>query len=210
MGSDPMGLDELLARDGLPPGERILIRAQALILPGCWQDLGACFDRARRDGVPRSHLEELLLQAILFCGFPRIIHAFRVLEDSWPAQQPPPANAPPTRERVQAGQELFAAIYGENAETVQGMLRGYHGELHDFVLDTAYGRILARPGLEPRIRELVAVAALAVMEQVPQLVAHGRGAMHFGADGDQVFEAIYTALGDTGEARRLQRKVAGV
>ena len=31
------------------------------------------------------------------------------------------------------------------------MLRGYHAELHDFVLDTAYGRILSRSALEPRL-----------------------------------------------------------
>jgi alkylhydroperoxidase/carboxymuconolactone decarboxylase family protein YurZ len=90
------------------------------------------------------------------------------------------------------------------------MLKSYHGELHDFVLDTAYGRILSRRGLAPRIRELIAVAALAVMDQIPQLVAHGRGAMHFGADKEQVFEAVYTALQDPGEARRLQRKVVGL
>lgn len=202
-----MGLDELLARDGLPPGERILIRAQALIWPGSWEELAACFVRARRDRVPRNHLEELLLQATLFCGFPRIVHAFQVLEESWPAPAPPTADAIPPQDRAQAGQELFAAIYQENTEAVQGMLRSYHGELHDFVLDTAYGRILSRAGLSPRIRELIAVGALAVLDQVPQLVAHGRGAMHFGADAKQVFEAIYTALGDEGKAKRLQRKI---
>jgi alkylhydroperoxidase/carboxymuconolactone decarboxylase family protein YurZ len=205
-----MGLDELLARGGLPAGERLLIRAQALIWPGRWEDLAACFTRAQAEQVPRSHLEELLLQAILFCGFPRVIHGFRVLEESWPAPQPPAANAPPPQDRVQAGQELFTAIYQDKADTVQAMLKSYHGELHDFVLDTAYGRILSRSGLPPRTRELIAVGALAVMDQIPQLVAHGRGALHFGAEEEQVFEAIYTALGDTGEARRLQRKVVGV
>lgn len=204
-----MELAELLARPGLAPGERILIRAQAVIWPGHWEELAACFAQARDDGVPRTHLEELLLQAILFCGFPRIVHAFRVLEESWPALQPPAADAPPAQDRVAAGRELFGAIYRNNTDEVQAMLKHYHGELHDFVLDTAYGRILSRPGLAPRIRELIAVGALAVMDQIPQLVAHGRGALQFGADKEQIFEAIYTALEDEGEARRLQRKVVG-
>ena len=60
-----MVLDDLLARDGLPAGERILIWAQTLIWPGRWEELAACFTRARDEGVPRGHLEELLLQAIL-------------------------------------------------------------------------------------------------------------------------------------------------
>lgn len=205
-----MELSKLLARGGLPAGERILARAQALIWPGRWEELAACFVRAREDGLPRSHLEELLLQAILFCGFPRIVRAFRVLEESWPAPEPPPADAPAPEDRVKAGRELFAAIYRDNADAVEAMLSRYHGELHDFVLDTAYGRILSRQGLSFRTRELIAVAALAVMDQIPQLVAHGRGAMHFGADGEQIFETIYTALQDAGKARQLQRRVVGV
>lgn len=204
-----MVLDDLLAREGLPAGERILIWAQALIWPGRWEELAACFDRARDDGVPRGHLEELLLQAILFCGFPRVVRAFRVLQESWPTEQPPVSGAPPLEDRAPAGHKLFAAIYQDNAESVQAMLKSYHAELHDFVLDTAYGRILSRPGLTPRLRELIAVAALVVMDQVPQLVAHGRGAMSFGADEEQVFEAIYTALQDLEEARGLQRRVVG-
>ncbi len=204
-----MALDDLLARQGLSAGERILIRAQALIWPGRWEELAACFVRARDDGVPRSHLEELLLQAILFCGFPRVIRAFRVFAEVWPAEQPPTGGAVPLQKQAHAGRELFATIYQENTESVRAMLRSYHGELHDFVLDTAYGRILSRQGLPPRTRELIAVAALAVMDQIPQLVAHGRGALNFGADGEQVFEAIYTALQDAEEARRLQRRIVG-
>ena len=205
----PMSLDDLLARPGLSAGERILIRAQVLIWPGRWDDLATCFARSRDDGVPRSHVEELLLQAVLFCGFPRVVRAFRVLQESWPAERPPTGGALPLQDQAAAGNELFAAIYRGNTESVRAMLQSYHGELHDFVLDTAYGRILSRRGLPPRTRELIAVGALAMMDQIPQLVAHGRGALNFGADEEQIFEAIYTALQDGEEAKKLTRRIVG-
>jgi 4-carboxymuconolactone decarboxylase len=87
------------------------------------------------------------------------------------------------------------------------MLRGCHGELHDFVLDTAYGRILSRPGLSPRMRELIAVGVLALTDQVPQMIAHGRGARKFGATVDELREAIYTGVEDEDRTSQLARRV---
>ena len=63
----------------------------------------------------------------------------------------------------------------------------------DFVLEAAYGRVLARPGLDALTRELLAVTALLALDQVPQLVAHARGALHFGADREAVAEAMRCA-----------------
>jgi AhpD family alkylhydroperoxidase len=88
------------------------------------------------------------------------------------------------------------------------MLATFHGELHAFVLDVAYGRILSRPALPPRDRELLAVAALAALQQTPQLVAHGRGAIHFGADPAALREALHVALAPDDDA--IERALAKI
>jgi len=203
-------LDALLERDGLPPTERLLVKIQACLWPGDHAALEVCLRKCRDHGVGREQVEELFLQAVLFCGFPRIVNAFRILADTWPSPPvtaAPPGGGIPESERKLAGLELFETIYADNAADVQAMLRGYHHELHDFVLDTAYGRILSRPGLEPRIRELVAVGVLALTNQVPQMIAHGRGARKFGATDEQLREAIYTATEDAELTAKLMRPI---
>ena len=70
------------------------------------------------------------------------------------------------------------------------MLRHYHVDFHDFVLESAYGRVLARPGLTACEREILACATLAAMDQIPQMVAHSRGARRFGASPEQLGEAL--------------------
>ncbi len=168
-------------RPGLTPRERILTTAIAAIAPADWTTLQACVDAAQQHGVPRGELTELLLQATLFFGFPRTVTAFATLVDRWPETTTPDANSIPHAAQRSSGEELFAGIYGDNTDAVHAMLQGYHPEFHDFVLESAYGRILSRPGLDVRMRELCAVAALGALEQIPQLVAHARGALKFGA-----------------------------
>jgi AhpD family alkylhydroperoxidase len=133
---------------------------------------------------------------VLFCGFPRVVTAFEQLGQAWPVPEPPHGGGLPAGERTAAGHALFAAIYGKNDAPVRAMLRRCHGEFHDFVLEAAYGRILARPGLPPHTRELLAVAALAAQGQERQFVAHARGALGFGSTRDELREVLVTVFGD--------------
>lgn len=202
-----LDLDALLERPDLAAGERLLIAAEAAIWPGDWERVAQCAQRARERGEPRARFEEMLLQAVLFFGFPRAITAFETLARCWPQPAAPVGGSLPDTEQADAGRALFASIYGRNTNAVRATLRGFHGELHDFVLDAAYGRILTRPGLPAALRELLAVGALAVSAQIPQLVAHGRGAIALGASAAAVREAIVTAIGDAGRAEELMRRV---
>ncbi len=200
-------LDALLARSGLPAGTRLLALATTSIARGDASALTAAIDCARTRGIARGEFEETLLQSVLFFGFPRAVTAFETLARAWPAAIAPQGGALPEDRRRDAGTALFDRIYGRNADAVHAMLRGYHGEFHDFVIESAYGRILARPGLAPRERELIAVAALAAIDQVPQLVAHARGARTFGADNEAVREVLITALGDIPLVDDLMRRI---
>lgn len=195
----------------LPPDERALAVAKAAIAPADWERFAEAAVGAKERHAPRAAWEEMLLQAVLFYGFPRVVTAFGQLADAWPAPQPPAGDgALPRDEQPAAGHALFDAIYAANADGVHAMLRGYHPEFHDFVLESAYGRILARPGLPARLRELLAVTALGALGQRPQLIAHGRGALHFGASVDEVEECLVIAgLGPDAVARGLRAIAKG-
>lgn len=200
-------LDALLDRPGLPPTERLLVKIKAAVWPGDADIIAECIHRCRELDQPRMHVEEVLLQAVLFCGFPRVINAFRVLADEWPVQTRPTGGAVAADAQRDAGYALFQSIYGTNSKDVESMLLGYHEELHEFVMDTAYGRILSRPGLSPRLRELLAIGVLALTDQVPQLIAHGRGARSFGASSEQIREAVYTGCDEEVYAEKMLRKI---
>ena len=201
--------DTLLQRPGLPPELRLLVLFKACIWPGDTLLEAQLIERAPGVGVSRTDLEEAVLQATLFFGFPRAVRAFEVLDEKWPVDTPPSGGGLPEAAQKAAGRELFASVYGRNDTAVRQRLRSFHGEFHDFVLEEAYGRVLARPGLAPRIRELLAVGALTQLDQWPQLVAHARGAMHFGASESDLRETVYTVTLDEEHsidtARRLLR-----
>jgi alkylhydroperoxidase/carboxymuconolactone decarboxylase family protein YurZ len=191
-----MSNDEPLPHAGLPPRLRRLVAAAVAVFRADWSTVRSTF-LAGHGSQPRADFEEVLLQVVLFCGFPRVVTAFEELTKAWPIESPPGGGALPAGEQAPAGRALFAAIYGKNDGPVRAMLRGYHAEFHDFVLEAAYGRILTRPALSPRERELIAVGLLAAMDQQRQFVAHARGALHFGASRQDLREVLVATFGDT-------------
>ncbi len=205
----PLELPALLARAGLTTAQRRACLTIAAIARADWSRLQAVLADARAHEVPRAVLEETLLQATLFCGFPRTVSAFEVLNRGWPVPTPPAGGALPAAAQAAAGSDLFATIYRHNDAAVRTMLAGCHGEFLAFVIEAAYGRILSRPGLPPLDRELLAVAALAALDQLPQLIAHGRGALHFGAGREALHEAILCGTGVRSTAADLLRRCGG-
>lgn len=202
-----MGIDELLQRDGLAPPIRLMVLAIGAIWRGDWSRLAECARRAEARQQPRQDFEETLLQAVLFAGFPRVVTAFETLAEAWPAAAPPTGGSLPAAEQNAAGRALFAAIYGRNEAAVHEMLRNCHGDFHDFVLESAYGRVLSRPWLEPRVRELLAIGVLAAQDQLRQFVGHARGARHFGASRTELREVLVSVLGPTPQVEDWLRRV---
>jgi 4-carboxymuconolactone decarboxylase len=184
-----------------------LAAAIAAVWRGDWSAFAAAATALRADDTPRADLEETLLQAVLFAGFPRVVTAFEHLNRTWPSVAAPAGGGLPPAEQAAAGRALFAAIYGKNDLAVRNLLRDCHQEFHDFVLEAAYGRILTRPGLPPRERELLACAALAAQQQDRQFVAHARGALQFGASREELAAVTQLAQPDADAAAALLRRV---
>jgi len=149
--------------------------------------------RGAPEPEPDREWREALLQVHLFAGFPRQVETLEVVERAGGIG---PLDADERRaeaDQPERGQELFGRIYGVNADAVRARLRALHAEFADWIFGHAYGRVLARPGLAARQRELLALSALSVLGQDRQLASHVRGAILCGATPDEVFRAIEIA-----------------
>ena len=183
--------------------DRRLVRLSAAIALGLWDELRAL----RRDapaGEPDRAWREVVLQAHLFAGFPRVVEAATVLSEAGGLGAPEPDELESGPPDLAAGRALFNAIYAEHAAPVRATLEAAHPLLARWIAEHAYARVLARPGLSPDRRELCAVAALASQGQDRQLAAHARGAVRLGASGAELratLEAIAEWLNPAALAR---------
>ncbi len=171
-------------------------------------------------------VEEVLLQAYLFLGFPATIWAFGI----W---RPLRAGAGPSRDSLlevtrdsagadeedagadeedpadpaglaalwrQSGETVCARVYGANYDKLRENVRELHPELDRWMILEGYGKVLSRPRLDLVTRELCIVALLAVTCWAPQLHSHLRGALNVGAGPEEVEEALEAGLGFATEA----------
>ncbi len=163
--------------------EARLVRFFAACVLGRWEQvrelrLGA------PPGEPDREWREALLQVHVFAGFPRAVEASEVLLALGSLGPLDPDEAT-SRAGSGAGRALFERIYQDQSARVEDFLQRSHPLLASWIFDHAYGRVLAREGLTPRQRELLAVAALACMAQDKQLASHVRGALRCGAQASE-------------------------
>ncbi|MBK7643375.1 MAG: carboxymuconolactone decarboxylase family protein [Planctomycetes bacterium] len=195
----------------LSPAERRLARVFTSAVLGRF-DVLAQLRRDAPPGEPDRSWREALLQVHVFAGFPRGVEAYAVLEAQGglglpDADEEDRAAVPELRAR---GEQLFRRIYEHDAPAVQAMLARQHPQFERWVLEHAYGRVLARAGLAPRMRELLAVCALASLGQERQLASHVRGALRCGgtrADLEEVLAEIADFIEPLEHLERAQRVV---
>jgi alkylhydroperoxidase/carboxymuconolactone decarboxylase family protein YurZ len=169
---------------------------------------------AIEDRVPLSWLRELLLQNLLFVGYPRTIQALQALAGTTgPAGEQEAFWTEPRRPSLwrKRGRALCARIYGPRFEALVAAMRRLHPDLAAWILEEGYGRVLARPLIAARVRELAVVSLLVAQEAWPQLRAHAIGARHVGARALEVEEAARTGIVmapgvDKATARRVIRR----
>ena len=150
------------------------------------------------DEVDPVAVEEIILQSYLFAGFPRALNAAR----AWRAVSGRPAPAEDAEASVDdlglwraRGEETCAIVYGESYEKLRRNIRELHPALDEWMIVDGYGKVLARPGVDLKTRELCVVAACAVSGQQRQLHSHFHGALNAGAAASEV-QAVLEALND--------------
>ena len=173
----------------LTSAEQRLVRLFVAAVVGDEEGL-ADIRAAAGPGEPDARWSEALLQVHLFAGFPRTIEAFEVIGRTGGLDPVTAGVGFPSAELSARGAALFERIYTTAADSVRGRLAEHHPDLARWIAEHAYGRVLSRPALDPRLRELLAVAALAVTGPDRQLASHARGAIRCGATPQDVLAAV--------------------
>ncbi len=173
----------------LTPQEVRLARLFTAVVLGDWERLRS--ERLNAPaGEPNRGWRECVLQAHIFAGFPRVVEAYGVLAACGGLGEIEAEEILDEDDQPERGKALFERIYQKDAPRVREMLSQGHPDFERWIEGHAYGRILSRPGLEPRARELLAVAGLAALGQERQMASHARGALRCGATSAEVSEAL--------------------
>jgi 4-carboxymuconolactone decarboxylase len=145
-----------------------------------------------------SSVEEVILQSYLFAGFPRTLNAARIWRSVSGATAPfddRDARFAHGSEWEVRGEETCRTVYGESYDMLRQNIRALHPALDAWMITDGYGKVLSRPGLDLRTRELCIVAACAASAQQRQLHSHLHGALNAGATVAEV-ESTLDSLGD--------------
>ena len=156
---------------------------------------------ALASGVTAADLEETLLQIVPYAGFPRALAAFAAARPHLGSAAPggeTPGSAWPA-----GGAAAFRAVYGDTTDRVRAGLAGLHPLLPAWTFEFAYGRVLARPGLDLVTRELLGVAILTAMGRADDaLLGHMRAAIRAGASREAVTGAVSVVPASAGAGKR--------
>ena len=201
-----------MADDGTPVSERSmgalsggtiqLIRVAAAVAGLDEQSVRQIMEEAAL-GADTAAVEEVILQSYLFAGFPRALNAARLWRTF--VSKPSPkssAESGGVAEWRARGEKTCEAVYGGAYERLRRNIRALHPLLDDWMIVDGYGKVLSRPGLDLKTRELCIVAACAASAQQRQLHSHLHGAFNAGATREEV-EGALDCLADHLPADRL-------
>ncbi|MEO5799849.1 MAG: carboxymuconolactone decarboxylase family protein [Gemmatimonadales bacterium] len=134
--------------------------------------------------VPPEWIDELLLQSVLMCGWPRTLIAASL----WRKAVGVPAvdgdaglDYADYPEWSRRGEETLRTVYGDNYAKLRENVNKLHPALDVWMMVEGYGRTLSRPGLDLARREFCVIVQTAVLDTPRQLHSHLRGALNAGA-----------------------------
>jgi len=179
---------------GLPEISR-LARITALVALRNEAGLEQELRTALAAGLEPSSIRETILQSYLFAGYAAAINAFIVLNRLLPGEesflQEEEKSLSLWKRR---GAELCRRIYGSQFEKLVQNMNSLHPDLADWMIWEGYGKVLSRPYLSPRVRELLIVCMTAVLSVERQFVSHVRGALNVGATPHEVLHVFDDAV----------------
>lgn len=183
-----------------------LVRVATAIAKGGEAMLRERLRAARGAQVPPLWIEELLLQSLLNVGYPLSLAAWGVWREvaGPPADTGEPVVHAEWQRWAERGPDACGQVYGRTYHKLLVNLRALHPAIESLVVIDAYGKILGRPGLDAKLRELCTMAAIAFVDAPKQLHAHFRGALNTGATPEEVDATLALVELDLGAERALK------
>lgn len=173
--------------------DRALARLAAAIAA---RDPDALHDAIERAAThaDKNAVEEVLLQSYLFVGFPLALEAVALWRQRTGEAAREDQTEDPATWRVR-GEAVCAIVYGGQYGRLRSNVASLHPAYERWMLEEGYGKVLGRPGLSLRVRELCIVAQLAALGAPRQLYSHLRGARNAGAQDDEIEAVLQEAVG---------------
>lgn len=171
--------------------------------------LGAHVGAALTIGVEPVAIREAVYQCAPFIGFPRTLNAIGTMNEVLRARGialPLPAQGTTTEaDRFARGQAAMAPLYGDGIRAAhQGLPEALRDAMPDFLVAHCFGDFYTRGGLTLAQRELLLLCLLAALgDVVPQLQAHGAGAMKAGNSRERLIAALIHSFPYIGLPRAL-------
>lgn len=167
-----------------------LIDLAAILATGTEAEMRTALEAAVKSAIDPVWVEELVLQTYLFAGFPRTLNGMRL----WRRASNRVVKAPDLEETLatrwtRRGEQTCETVYGSLYKRLRANIRSLHPALDSWMIDL-YGRVLGRPGLDLKRRELCIVAACAALEQDRQLHSHLHGAINAGATAEEIDDTL--------------------
>ena len=187
---------------------RLLVRLSAAIAGADEQVTRRVIDEVV-GAVSPDLVDEVILQSYLFAGFPRTLNAARMWRSASGVSAPPADDSASFRHAPEwetRGEETCSLVYGEFYAPLRRNVRQLHPALEGWMITDGYGKVLGRPGLDLKRRELCVVAACAAAGQQRQLHSHLHGALNCGASPEDVYATLDAVSDLVAEANRGRYK----
>lgn len=199
---------------GIDKETRHLVRVAAAIAGAGEQKMRAVIDAAAGNVNPVA-MDEVVLQSYLFAGFPRTLNAARMWRAASGETAPEDDAAAELKndsDWIERGVETCRTVYGGSYDLLRENIRALHPALDSWMIADGYGKVLSRPELDLKTRELCIVAACAAAGQQRQLHSHLHGALNSGARTEEIHGALdsiadLVAPGDLARYRALLTRV---
>lgn len=90
------------------------------------------------------------------------------------------------------GLEIRRAVLGaDHVARAAARTTAFDADFQEFITETAWGSVWARPGLDRRTRSLITIAILASLNRREELAMHLRASRNTGAPREEVAEALF-------------------
>ena len=159
--------------------------------------------KAKENSIIPEQLYEIVLQSYLFLGFPKMLTAAEYLDKYYPSVHTMSGNGKISTAEADdwynRGIDLCQSVYKNNFEPLKVKVEKIAPEIFRWMVFEGYGKVLSRPELSIKDRELSIIAFLMMENMVKQLHSHILGALNVGVEISlikQVVEDIGQAAGD--------------